>query len=144
MTETAAAGSSEGGPRRRREWLSTAFQEQREQRLFCVQCWESEVEPGLRECLTVYTDCIPAMWLQDAFNLYSGNGLNSSLSPPFFYPPLPVCLFSRYAFLNISVSSAAELFMLLKICVTYFSSQVADNTIIRMIGLTAETFTTFD
>lgn len=74
----------EGVKKRRREWLSIAFQEQREQRLFCVEWWESEVEPGLRECLTVYTDCIPAMWLQDVFNLYSGNGLNSLLSLFFF------------------------------------------------------------
>lgn len=58
------------------------FKSSENKRLLCAQCWESEVEPGLRECLTVYTDCIPAMWLQDAFNLYSGNGLNSFLPPP--------------------------------------------------------------
>lgn len=61
------------------------FKSSENKRLLCAQCWESEVEPGLRECLTVYTDCIPAMWLQDAFNLYSGNGLNSFLPPP---PPM--------------------------------------------------------
>ena len=70
----------------------------REQRLLCVQCWESEVEPGLRECLTVYTDCIPAMWLQDAFNLYSGNGLNSSLSS--HSRTLYLSLFSLFAVLR--------------------------------------------
>lgn len=52
-----------------REWRSIAFQEQAEQRGLCVECWESGLEPGLRECSAVCTNCIPALRLQDSSHL---------------------------------------------------------------------------